>query len=293
MNKNFALIGASGYIAPRHTEAIKKCNGNLLLFTDPHDNVGYMDKYFPNAKYFKEIERFDRELSRIIFSGKSIDFVSICSPNYLHDSHIRLGLRNGSDIICEKPLVIKYDHLEMLEELEKKYNKKIYTILQLRLHPTIKKLKEEIEKSDKFHKVKLDYITPRGRWYDFSWKGNFDKSGGVLFNIGVHFFDMLIWIFGDPVNFEINKTSTSAKGKLILKNAEIDFFLSVKKEDLPHKEWKPHRLITVDDRELEFSEGFTELHNKSYKNIIDGNGFGINDIKKTIRIIEKMNNDER
>lgn len=289
---NFALIGASGYIAPKHTEAIKSCNGNLLLYTDPHDNVGYIDKYFPYAKYFKEIERFDRELTRISFSGNKIDFVSICSPNYLHDSHMRLALRNGSNVICEKPLVIKYDHLEMLEELEKKYNKKIYNILQLRLHPTILKLKNDIQKSNNYSKVKLKYITPRGRWYDYSWKGNFDKSGGVLFNIGVHFFDMLIWIFGDPLNFEITKNSNSSKGKLFLENAEVEFFLSVNKDDLPHDDWKPYRLISVNGNELEFSDGFTDLHNLSYKNILDGNGFGIKDVKKTIRIIEKMNKSE-
>ncbi len=289
---NFALIGASGYIAPKHTEAIKSCNGNLLLYTDPHDNVGYIDKYFPYAKYFKEIERFDRELTRISFSGNKIDFVSICSPNYLHDSHMRLALRNGSNVICEKPLVIKYDHLEMLEELEKKYNKKIYNILQLRLHPTILKLKNDIQKSNNYSKVKLEYITPRGRWYDYSWKGNFDKSGGVLFNIGVHFFDMLIWIFGDPLNFEITKNSNSSKGKLFLENAEVEFFLSVNKDDLPYDDWKPYRLISVNGNELEFSDGFTDLHNLSYKNILDGNGFGIKDVKKTIRIIEKMNKSE-
>lgn len=293
MNNNFALIGASGYIAPRHAEAIKKCNGNLMLYTDPHDNVGYIDRYFPSAKYFKEIERFDRELTRISFSGNKIDYVSICSPNYLHDSHMRLGLRNGANVICEKPLVIKYDHLEMLEELENIHNKKIFTILQLRLHPSIINLKEKISKSKSNHKVKLDYITPRGKWYDYSWKGNFDKSGGVLFNIGVHFFDMLIWIFGDPIDFEINKTPNSSKGKLFLENAEVDFFLSVDKNDLPHKEWKPHRLISVDGEELEFSEGFTELHNISYKNILNGDGFRIKDVRKTIHLIEKMNKNER
>jgi UDP-N-acetyl-2-amino-2-deoxyglucuronate dehydrogenase len=293
MNKNFALIGASGYIAPRHTEAIKKCGGNLLLYTDPHDNVGYIDKYFPEAKYFKEIERFDRELTRISFSENKIDYVSICSPNYLHDSHMRLGLRNGSHIICEKPLVIKYDHLEMLQELEKKYDKNVYTILQLRLLPSIISLKEKISESTTKHKVKLNYITPRGKWYDYSWKGSIDKSGGLLFNIGIHFFDMLIWVFGDPLDFEITTTSSSSRGKLLLEKAEVEFFLSVDKDDLPHKEWKPFRSITVDEEELEFSEGFTELHNKSYTNILGGQGFGINEVKKTIHLIEKMSKNER
>ena len=290
MKKNFALIGASGYIAPRHLQAIKDTNNTLIAALDRFDSVGVMDSYFPETAFFIEPEIFDRHIEKLkVDKGIDLDYVSICTPNYLHDSHMRLGLRNGANVICEKPLVIKYDHLEMLEELENIYNKKIFTILQLRLHPSIINLKEKISKSKSYHKVKLDYITPRGKWYDYSWKGNFDKSGGVLFNIGVHFFDMLIWIFGDPIDFEINITPNSSKGKLFLENAEVDFFLSVDKNDLPHKDWKPHRLISVDSEELEFSEGFTELHNISYKNIINGDGFRINDIRKTIQLIEKMN----
>jgi UDP-N-acetyl-2-amino-2-deoxyglucuronate dehydrogenase len=181
----------------------------------------------------------------------------------------------------------------MLEELEKKYDRKVYTILQLRLHPSIINLKNKISESSTKHKVTLNYITPRGKWYDYSWKGSIDKSGGLLFNIGIHFFDMLLWIFGDALNFEIMKTATSSKGKLILEKAEVDFFLSVDNNDLPHKEWKPFRSITVDAEELEFSEGFTELHNKSYTNILGGHGFGINEVKKTIQLIDNMIKNER
>ena len=200
--KNFALIGAAGYVAKRHVQAIKNIKADLTMICDPNDNVGYIDSYFPDSLYFKEIERFDRQLSRFEFKKEKIDYVSICSPNYLHDSHIRLSLRNNCNVICEKPLVLKSEHLNMLSELEKKYDKRIYTILQLRHHPVIMKMKNELTNNTK-HKVKLEYITPRGKWYDYSWKGDFDKSGGILFNIGIHFFDMLIWLFGKPVNFSI------------------------------------------------------------------------------------------
>lgn len=293
MSHNFALIGASGYIAPKHADAIHNCGGNLMLYTDPHDNVGYIDRYFPEAKYFKEIERFDRELARIVYSNVRIDFVSICSPNYLHDSHIRLALRSGSNVICEKPLVIKYDHLEMLEELEVLYGKKVFTILQLRLHPKIIALKQKVTNSDCRYKVELSYITPRGRWYDYSWKGDVDKSGGLLFNIGIHFFDMLIWTFGDVLDFEVYSEMSKSRGRLILKRADINFFLSVDKSDLPHSEWKPFRSIKIDEVEFEFSDGFTDLHRNSYKEILEGRGFGISDVKQTIQLIEKMNMYER
>jgi len=286
----FGLIGASGYIAPRHVNAIKNLNHSLELITDPHDNVGYIDKYFPNSRYFKEIERFDRALSKLQTTQNKIDFISICSPNYLHDSHIRLALRNEVNCICEKPLVIKDSHLDNLYELEKKYNKNIYTILQLRHHPDIINLKNKVNNSNsKKHKVNLKYITPRGQWYNYSWKGDSDKSGGVMFNIGIHFFDMLIWIFGEPLDSEIIiNEKNKAKGIINLKNAEIEFFLSVNSEDLPHNEWKPFRSITVDDQEIEFSNGFTDLHTKAYKAILDGNGYNIHDIDPAIRLVSNL-----
>ena len=287
--KNFALIGAAGYIAKRHVEAIKSINGNLIMMCDPNDNVGYIDSLFPNCKYFKEIERFDRQLNRFDFQNDKIDYVSICSPNYLHDSHIRLSVRNNCNVICEKPLVLKTEHLNMLKEVEAKYNKKVLTILQLRLHPVIKELKKQVQNSNEKFKIKLKYITPRGMWYDYSWKGDIDKSGGVLFNIGIHFFDMLIWIFGEPVIDNVQISNKKALGTLNFKNAEVEFYLSIDYNDLPHKEWKAFRSLNIYDKDYDFSEGFTELHNISYEKIINGEGFGINDIFPAIELIEKMN----
>tara|TARA_B100001057_G_scaffold173802_2_gene174540 strand:- start:12520 stop:13392 length:873 start_codon:yes stop_codon:yes gene_type:complete len=287
--KNFALIGAAGYIAKRHVEAIKSINGNLIMMCDPNDNVGYIDSLFPNCKYFKEIERFDRQLNRFDFQNDKIDYVSICSPNYLHDSHVRLSIRNNCNVICEKPLVLKTEHLNMLKEVEAKYNKKVLTILQLRLHPVIKELKKQVQNSNEKFKIKLKYITPRGMWYDYSWKGDIDKSGGVLFNIGIHFFDMLIWIFGEPVIDNVQISNKKALGTLNFKNAEVEFYLSIDYNDLPHKEWKAFRSLNINDKDYDFSEGFTELHNISYEKIIDGEGFGIDDIFPAIELIEKMN----
>ena len=287
--KNFALIGAAGYIAKRHVEAVKSINGNLIMMCDPNDNVGYIDSLFPNCKYFKEIERFDRQLNRFDFQNDKIDYVSICSPNYLHDSHIRLSVRNNCNVIFEKPLVLKTEHLNMLKEVEAKYNKKVLTILQLRLHPVIKELKKQVQNSNEKFKIKLKYITPRGMWYDYSWKGDIDKSGGVLFNIGIHFFDMLIWIFGEPVIDNVQISNKKALGTLNFKNAEVEFYLSIDYNDLPHKEWKAFRSLNINDKDYDFSEGFTEFHNISYEKIINGEGFGINDIFPAIELIEKMN----
>tara|TARA_R110000803_G_C11989141_1_gene321716 strand:- start:11366 stop:12274 length:909 start_codon:yes stop_codon:yes gene_type:complete len=283
--KNFALIGAGGYIAPKHVEAIKHTNNDLIALLDPYDGVGYIDRYFPQVSYFSEPERFDRHLYR---NRKTIDYVSICSPNYLHDSHIRLSLRNGCDVICEKPLVLRHKHLLSLKEVEKETGKKIYNILQLRHHPIIKELKGRYQDTTKRHKVKLDYITPRGKWYDYSWKGDSDKSGGVVSNIGVHFFDMLIWIFGDVVDYNVDMTGKRSKGTLTLKNADVEYNLSIVKEDLPWDEWKPYRLIEIDGEELEFSTGFTELHNISYEEILKGNGFTLDDVEPVIKLIDNL-----
>ena len=287
MNK-FALIGASGYIAPRHVEAIKHTNNELVALLDPYDGIGYIDRHYPNASYFKESERFDRHLDRLRRKNEGVDYVSICSPNYLHDSHIRLALRNQCNVICEKPLVLIHEHLEALKTIEKETNKSINTILQLRYHPTIIALKEKYKNTSEIHKVQLDYITPRGLWYDYSWKGDIDKSGGVASNIGVHFFDMLLWIFGDVVDYNTKNTNKTSKGQLLLKNAEVNYNLSIQKEDLPWNEWKPFRSIKIDGEELEFSTGFTELHNISYEEILKGNGFTLNDVEPTIKLIEKI-----
>ena len=284
----FALIGASGYIAPRHVEAIKHTDNELVALLDPYDGIGYIDRHYPNASYFKESERFDRHLDRLRRKNEGVDYVSICSPNYLHDSHIRLALRNQCNVICEKPLVLIHEHLEALKTIEKETNKSINTILQLRYHPTIIALKEKYKNTSEIHKVQLDYITPRGLWYDYSWKGDIDKSGGVASNIGVHFFDMLLWIFGDVIDYNTKNTNKTSKGHLLLKNAEVNYNLSIQKEDLPWNEWKPFRSIKIDGEELEFSTGFTELHNISYEEILKGNGFTLNDVEPTIKLIEKI-----
>ena len=227
-------------------------------------------------------------MDRLRRKNEGVDYVSICSPNYLHDSHIRLALRNQCNVICEKPLVLIHEHLEALKTIEKETNKSINTILQLRYHPTIIALKEKYKNTSEIHKVQLDYITPRGLWYDYSWKGDIDKSGGVASNIGVHFFDMLLWIFGDVIDYNTKNTNKTSKGHLLLKNAEVNYNLSIQKEDLPWDEWKPFRSIKIDGKELEFSTGFTELHNISYQEILKGNGFTLNDVEPTIKLIEKI-----
>jgi UDP-N-acetyl-2-amino-2-deoxyglucuronate dehydrogenase len=285
--KNFALIGAAGYIAPRHVEAIKHTGNNLSAILDPYDGVGYIDKYFPNSSYFKEAERFDRHLFR---HRGEFDYVSICSPNYLHDAHMRLSLRNGCDVICEKPLVLKLEHLNSLRSLENETGNRVNTILQLRYHDSIIALREKFKNTNKVHNVVLDYITPRGTWYNYSWKGDHDKSGGIASNIGVHFFDMLSWVFGEVESFDVENGDLYSRGTIKLKNAEVKYNLSIDANDLPWDEWKPYRCITVDGDELEFSEGFTELHNKSYEQILLGNGYGLSDIEPTIKLIEDIRN---
>jgi len=288
MSNKFALIGASGYIAPRHVEGIKHVNGDLVALLDPYDGIGYIDRFYPDASFFKESERFDRHLDRLRRRGQGVDYVSICSPNYLHDSHMRLSLRNGCNVICEKPLVLMHEHLQGLRDVERETGKQINTILQLRHHPTIIGLKEKYSNTNKVHNVSLEYITPRGMWYDYSWKGDIDKSGGITSNIGVHFFDMLMWIFGSVKDYDVENKSKSSEGRLTLENAVVDYKLSIQKDDLPWSEWKPFRSIKIDGEELEFSEGFTELHNISYENIINGKGFTLNDVEPTIKLIEDI-----
>lgn len=291
--KNFALIGASGYIAPRHLKAIKETGNNLVCALDPYDGIGIMDSFFPQADFFTEPERFDRHLDKLRRQGEQkIDYVSICSPNYLHDAHIRMALRNDGHAICEKPLVLNPWNLDALQEIEQETGKKIYTILQLRLHPAIQQLKKKIEEGpkDKVYDVNLTYITSRGKWYFISWKGDIHKSGGVATNIGVHFFDMLGWIFGDfkGVELEINKPE-KAGGKLYFEKANVNWFLSVDENDLPFEATsaskRTYRNINIEGEELEFSEGFTDLHTTSYNNILNDNGFGIEDTRKSIEIV--------
>jgi len=295
--KNFILIGAGGYIAPRHLKAIKETGNNLLAALDKHDSVGIMDSYFPEANFFTEFERFDRHVEKLKRQGIKTDYVSVCSPNYLHDAHIRMGLRIGADVICEKPIVLNPWNIDALTEIEKETGRKIYCILQLRLHPSIIALREKIKNGDpsKIHDVKLNYITSRGKWYHASWKGSLEKSGGIATNIGVHFFDMLIWIFGDVQHSTVEiHTDDTAKGKLQLKNANVEWSLSINENALPDSVRKTgkktFRTLQIDGDEFEFSEGFTDLHTKSYEDILAGKGFGIADTKKAIELVHQIRN---
>lgn len=297
--KNFALIGAAGYIAPRHLKAIKDTNNNLIAALDKFDSVGILDSYFPNADFFVEFERFDRHIEKLKRKGTLLDYVSICTPNYLHDSHIRMALRSGADAICEKPLVLNPWNVDALADIEKESGQKIYTILQLRLHPSIIALKEKIANGpkDKVYGVDLTYITSRGNWYDISWKGEEAKSGGIATNIGVHFYDMLSWIFGKvTVNHVHLREKNKAAGYLEFDQARVRWFLSIDENDLPidirKKDQRTYRSITVDNEELEFSSGFTELHTQSYQEILKGNGFGLQEAKQSIDIVHAIRNDE-
>ena len=281
--KNFVLIGAAGYIAPRHMKAIKETGNNLIAAYDPYDGVGIMDSYFPNVDFFTEFERFDRHIEKIKRDGVKINYVSICSPNYLHDSHIRYGLRIGADVICEKPVVLNPWNIDALIEIENEYTNKVNTILQLRYHEAILKLKNKIDGGDpnKIYDIDLTYITSRGSWYHTSWKGDESKSGGIATNIGIHFFDMLMWIFGTCENFTVTqKTNDTNAGTLKLKKANVNWYLSINSDNLP-KDIKDHKITTfrklkIENEEIEFSKGFTDLHTLSYQNIISGNGYGLN-----------------
>jgi UDP-N-acetyl-2-amino-2-deoxyglucuronate dehydrogenase len=295
--KNFALIGASGYIAPRHLKAIKETGNNLVCALDPYDGIGIMDSFFPYADFFTETEKFDSHIDNLRRFGQKIDYISVCSPNYLHEAHIRMALRNDVHVICEKPLVLNINDLDLIQEIEMETDKKVYSILQLRLHPSIQELKRKVEEGpvNKVYEVDLDYITSRGKWYFTSWKGNQNKSGGVASNIGVHFFDMLGWIFGDfkGVELEINKLE-KAGGKLYFEKANVNWFLSVDEHDLPNDaiavQKRTYRKINIEGHELEFSDGFTDLHTISYKNILNGLGFGIEDTRKCIQIVTSLQN---
>jgi UDP-N-acetyl-2-amino-2-deoxyglucuronate dehydrogenase len=293
--KNFGLIGAGGYIAPRHMKAIKETGNKLVAALDRYDGVGIMDSYFPEADFFIEPERFDRHLDKLRRRGDEykIDYVSICSPNYLHDAHIRLALRNDAFAICEKPLVLNPWNIDALSELEKETGKRIFTILQLRLHPAIIELKNKIAEGpkDRIYDVKLNYITSRGKWYHISWKGDIAHSGGIATNIGIHFFDMLTWIFGDVIENEVfEHKDDHARGFLKLEKARVDWQLSINAEYLPEQALqagkRTFRSITVDGSEVEFSEGFTDLHTRSYEQILAGNGFGLEDARKSIIIAQ-------
>ena len=296
---NFALIGAAGYIAPRHMKAIKDTNNQLVAALDKNDSVGVIDSYFPNADFFLESERFDRHLYKLSHESKEkqVNYVGICSPNYLHDAHIRMALRNQADAICEKPLVLNPWNIKALADIEKETGRKIYTILQLRLHPSIIQLKKEIEESpdNVIYDIDLTYITSRGSWYFISWKGDQTKSGGIATNIGVHFYDMLTYIFGEVKENIVNFSSKdAASGFLMLKKARVRWFLSINSKFLPNpireKGQTTYRSITVNGKEIEFSGGFTDLHTQSYQQILAGNGFGLEDARSSIEIVHSIRN---
>lgn len=299
---NFAMIGAAGYIAPRHMKAIKDTGNRLVAALDPFDCVGIMDSYFPDADFFTEPERFDRHLDKLRRKneGKQIDYVSICSPNYLHDAHIRLALRNGCHAICEKPIVLNPWNVDALQEIEKESGKNIYTILQLRHHPAIIELKKMVDEGpeDKIYNIDLTYITSRGKWYFISWKGAQEKSGGVATNIGVHFFDMLSWIFGKVVDMHVTESKPEkVSGYLELEKARVKWFLSLDAQDIPkpvlEKGQRTFRSIQIEGKEIEFSGGFTDLHTIAYRHILDGGGFGLEEARNSINIVHQIRNTKK
>ena len=285
----YALIGASGYIAPRHMKAIRDTGGDLVVAYDPNDSVGILDSHFPDAHFFTEFERFDRHVDKLRRRGERLDYVSIASPNYLHDAHCRFALRSGADVICEKPLVLNPWNIDGLAEIERDMGKRIYSILQLRLHPAIIALRDKFRNSTKKHTVELTYCTSRGRWYHASWKGDDSKSGGVATNIGVHFFDMLSFVFGKVQNNVAHLRSPErAAGFIECERANVSWFLSVDRNDLPASvqgKKTTYRSITVDGEEVEFSEGFTDLHTRSYEEVLAGNGFGLVEVRPSIEIV--------
>lgn len=293
--KNFILIGAASYIAPRHFKAIKETKNNLLAAMDKFDSVGILDSYFPKAAFFTEFERFDRHIEKLNRTDNKVDFVSVCTPNYLHDSHIRFGLRHGADVICEKPLVLNPWNIDSLEVLQRETGKTVYNIFQLRLHPAIQALREKVmnTKTDKKYELDLTYITSRGNWYYTSWKGDVTKSGGIATNIGVHFFDMLTWIFGGVQSSQVHiHTHDRAAGFLELENARVKWFLSINEENIPasirEQKKTTYRSIQLDGQEIEFSEGFTDLHTVSYQNVLDGKGFPLMEAKRSIEIVHDI-----
>ncbi|HNP77298.1 MAG TPA: Gfo/Idh/MocA family oxidoreductase [Cyclobacteriaceae bacterium] len=295
--KRFALIGAAGYIAPRHLQAIRQNGHYLVAALDRFDSVGILDSYFPDADFFTEYERFDRHLEKLRRSGNKVDYVTICSPNYLHDAHIRFALRHGADAICEKPLVLNPWNLDGLAEIEEETGKRVFTILQLRMHPAIQQVKREVEAAPagKSFKVDLNYITARGNWYHHSWKGDPSKSGGVITNIGIHFFDMLVWMFGPVTSFHLDSSSDQfAKGVLQFQRATVEWFLSIDANHLPETTRisgkRTFRSLQIDGKEIEFSDGFTDLHSLCYREILAGRGFGITDARPSIELVFKLKN---
>lgn len=295
--KYFALIGAAGFVAPRHMRAIKDTGNELVAAVDKFDSVGIIDSYFPNADFFVEFERFDRHLEKLKRQGRKVDYVSICSPNYLHDAHMRFSLRYGADAICEKPLVLNPWNIDALQEIEKETGNRVNCILQLRLHPAVIALKEKIEQGpkDKIWDIDLAYLTSRGHWYYTSWKGDAEKSGGIATNIGIHFYDMLMWIFG-PVKKNVVHITTHdrAAGYLELEKARVRWFLSINYDVLPEavkaKGGRTYRSLKIEGEEFEFSEGFNDLHTMSYQHVLDGHGFGLEEARAAVQVVYDIRN---
>lgn len=298
-SRNFAITGVAGYIAPRHLKAIKETGNQLIAALDPHDSVGILDLYNFNVRFFTEFERFDRHADKLrrLSENERIHYVSICSPNFLHDAHIRFALRIGANAICEKPLVLNPWNVDALQLNEEESGKRVFTILQLRVHPAILALRKKVIGTNEKRKIELTYITSRGSWYLNSWKGQIDKSGGIATNIGIHFFDMLIWLFGSVIRSEVHlNQSNKMAGFFELENAQVKWFLSIDQQDLPQdvksKGQTTFRSITIDGQEIEFSEGFTDLHTLVYQEILKGNGYGLLDAKPSIELVHKIRNME-
>jgi UDP-N-acetyl-2-amino-2-deoxyglucuronate dehydrogenase len=295
--KNFAVIGVGGYIAPRHLSAIRETGNRLVAAVDPNDSVGILDRYSYEVRYFREIERFDRHLDKLRRGAAEdrIDWVTICSPNYLHDAHIRLALRNDANVLCEKPIVINPWNLDALQQLEIETGRRVFTVLQLRVHPQLVALRERLQERarTKRAQVSLTYITSRGPWYQVSWKGSDEKSGGIATNIGIHFFDLLIWLFGKPGKSTLSvRESLRLGGELELNHADVRWFLSTNRGDLPasarDKGSPTYRSITIDDEPVEFSEGFADLHTQVYRRTLDGEGFGIDEARASIELVSAI-----
>jgi len=295
MSKLFAITGVGGFIAPRHLEAIKATGNTLIAACDPYDSVGIMDRYFMNARFFTEFERFDRHLEKLRRRGEGIDYLSICSPNHLHDAHARLALRVGADVICEKPLVLSPWNLDALQEIEDETGHRVFNVLQLRLHPAVQALREHVLASADRHVVDLSYITSRGRWYFVSWKGQEQKSGGIVTNIGIHFFDMLLWVFGEVERSEVyRREDNRACGYLQLARADVRWYLSLDPVDLPDDaraaDQTTHRSVLIDGQAFEFSQGFTDLHTRVYQDVLQGGGFGIDDARPAVELAYAIRN---
>jgi len=288
--KRFAIIGVAGYVAPRHLQAIRDVGGELVAAMDKSDSVGVLDQYFPDAAFFTEFERFERHLAKLKQEGRGIDYFVVCTPNYLHDSHCRFGMRMGADVICEKPLVLNPHNLEGLQKVEEETGKKVFTILQLRLHPELIKLKARIDAApESIHQVDLQYITPRGKWYQYSWKGDVSKSGGLATNIGVHLFDLLTWLFGEVtmIQKDIDQPEKMS-GELLLEKAKVKWLLSTDRADLPDRSRTSYRSLVIDGEPISLDYNFNDLHKEIYQSVLTGHGFQLEDNKAAIHLIAKL-----